>query len=151
MEEGSRRDQSITISHVAEGVSGGGRREREEGGGTGVDGVDGGAEDEGGFGGGEVGVDTPNAEGHVVEDGEGVFAAVGEVREPHSGAVVAAETLHETPEPRESGEETHYTRVRGVALGGVHPFVGVQTEEEFDILGTGQLIVLRFTDRDLHP
>jgi hypothetical protein len=60
-----------------------------------------------------------------VENGEGIFATVGEMWEPHPGVVVTSEALQKTPEPRKSGEESHYPGVGGVALSRMDPVIGI--------------------------
>jgi len=47
---------------------------------------------------------------------------------------VTAEALQETPDRRQCGEKAEEARVVRVALHGVLPVVGVQAEEELDVL-----------------
>jgi hypothetical protein len=83
-------------------------------------------------------LDAVEGEGDVVEDGSGVLAKVGEVREPGAGVVVASKTLKGAPDAGEGGEETEEPRVRAIALRWVVPVVGVEAEEEFDVLSFRQ-------------
>lgn len=103
-----------------------------------VDGIDGGAEYEERFEAAGL-IDAVERERHVIEDGKGVFAAVDEVWKDVAGVIVPTEALQGSPDAREAGEEAEKTRVRGVALWGVGPVIGVEAEEELEIAhGVGE-------------
>lgn len=72
---------------------------------------------------------------HVIHNRRHVFPEVGEVGEQCTCVAIAAKTLQSTPDTGEGGEETEEAGVPAVALRWGGPVVGVEAEEEFDVLG----------------
>lgn len=94
----------------------------------GVGGIDDSEGDEGGFIGAGL-VHAVDTEGHVVDDGCEVFAAIEEMGEFVACVPVAADALEGAPDAGEAGEEAHGAQVGGVALRGLVPAAGVQAKE----------------------
>lgn len=81
-------------------------------------------------------VDAIYRQGDVIEDCSGIFPEVGEMRKRGVSVVVTAQTLQGTPDAWERGEEAQEAGIIRVALDRITPMVGVEAEEEFDVLKT---------------
>jgi len=93
--------------------------------------------------------DAVDAERHIEDNACHVLAQIEEMGECVSGIVVTAETLDCSPDAREGGEEAEETGTGRVAFGVIAPFIGVEAEEEFNVLG-GSAGRQRTEERDTH-
>lgn len=79
-------------------------------------------------------VDTEKAQTGVIKDCSHVLPEVCQVWEGVASIVVATKGLQSAPDSRKRSEETEKTRITRITLCFVRPTVGVETEEELDIL-----------------
>jgi hypothetical protein len=80
-------------------------------------------------------VDPVHGQRYSSHDAHGVFPAVDEVRKHVARVLVAPDALEESPYRWQSRQEAEKPGVVRVALRRVVPVSGVQTKEEFNILG----------------
>ena len=86
-------------------------------------------------------MDPVHRQGDVIEDCSGIFPEVSEMGKRGVSVVVTAQTLQGTPDARERGEEAQEAGVIRVALDRIAPVVGVEAEEEFDVLNTSEDVI----------
>jgi hypothetical protein len=79
-------------------------------------------------------VEAVQAEPESREDGHGILPAVDQVREHVPRVVVTPDALQGTPDGRQGGKEAHKARMVRVAMVWVVPAVGIEAEEQVDIL-----------------
>jgi hypothetical protein len=94
---------------------------------------------------------TPQTQAHVIENGAHILSKIGHVREKTSRVGISAKTLQSTPYTRQGSEESEEPGMRRVTLCRVVPIIGVETEEEFDVLFENQLLIPFYCSRILTP
>ncbi|KAK2006646.1 hypothetical protein LZ32DRAFT_595196, partial [Colletotrichum eremochloae] len=79
-------------------------------------------------------VDAVHGERHGGQDGHCILATVREVREDVPRVSVTTQALQQAPDGRQRAQETEKSRVVRVALHRVIPGIGVDTEEQLNVL-----------------